>query len=80
MKDPVDRSGADYVLNPIYAPYFNISYRKRRKLSIKAQDLVILMRGRSDERRKLEQRFIRQWDVEPEQLDKTLFSYFQIGG
>ena len=35
----------DYVLNPTYAPYFQISYRKGRKLHLSATDFNILCSG-----------------------------------
>lgn len=35
----------DYILNPIYAPFFNISFRKGRKLEINTDQAEILLTG-----------------------------------
>ena len=42
QKQEYDPEGLDYVLNPIYAPYFHISYRKRRCLTLRSDDLATL--------------------------------------
>ena len=36
---------ADWILNQIYCPHFNISYRKRKKLSLKAGQVHIILHG-----------------------------------
>lgn len=43
----------DYQLNPIYSPYFQISYRRKRKLEISTADFQILYSGNEDEYRVL---------------------------
>ena len=68
----------EYVLNPIYAPYFNISYRKKRKLELSTNDVVCLLRGTMDEFTNLMQRYEKEWKVDNEEQPLTLFSY--IGG
>ena len=50
-------------VNPIYSPYFNISYRKRRKLELTADEVTILIRGSYDERRTLLSRYYKKWTV-----------------
>ena len=63
----------DYVLNPIYAPYFQISYRKGRKLELTSGDFVILSSGSADEfRRKLYARLRQDWDVDREESSESL--------
>ena len=63
----------DYVLNPIYAPYFQISYRKGRKLELTGSDFKILSSGSADEfRRDLYSRLRRDWDVEQEDSGESL--------
>ena len=42
-KSDYDVAQSDLVLNPIYAPHFNISYRKRRKIALKATEVDILL-------------------------------------
>ena len=41
-------TSSDYILNPIYAPYFGISYNKGRKLEIAAKEINDLMNGGRD--------------------------------
>ena len=36
---------ADYILNPIFSPYFQISFRKKRSFPIKANQLLIMLEG-----------------------------------
>ena len=63
----------DYVLNPIYAPYFQISYRKGRKLELTSSDFTILSSGSADEfRQNLYARLRRDWDVEQEDSAESL--------
>ena len=63
----------DYVLNPIYAPYFQISYRKGRKLELSGSDFNILSSGSADEfRTKLYSRLRRHWDIDQEPTTESL--------
>jgi len=64
----------DYVLNPIYAPYFHISYRKKKKLDLTADELRCLISGSVDEVRALFKEFARKWQVEPTEAAPSLFS------
>ncbi len=43
----------DYQLNPIYSPYFQISYRRKRKLEISTEEFQVLFSGNEDEYRGL---------------------------
>lgn len=38
-------NGVEYLFNPIYAPYFGISYRKKRRVSLSLADFQILAFG-----------------------------------
>ena len=38
-----------YMLNPIYSPYFHITYRKKRKLELSTEEVICLIRGSLDE-------------------------------
>jgi len=42
-KSDYDIAHTDLILNPIYAPHFSISYRKRRKITIKAAIANVLL-------------------------------------
>lgn len=65
----------EYVLNPIYAPYFHISYRKKRRLELRSDDLICLIRGNYEQVSNLLKRFSRGWSVEPSEMAPTLFSH-----
>ncbi len=65
---------SDYVLNPIYSPYFHISYRKKRKLELGTNELSVLIRGNLEEVKSLLNRFSKEWEVDAEELVPSLFS------
>lgn len=46
-------SGSEYQFNPIYSAYFTISYRKKRRIEISANDFYTLCFGADDEYYKL---------------------------
>lgn len=54
----------EYVLNPIYAPYFHISYRKKRKLEISKTTLETLISGSLDEFETLLKRYRDKWNID----------------
>jgi hypothetical protein len=62
-KDPSRPDPIEYVLNPIYSPYFYISYRKRRKLELSTSHVICLMRGSVDQFSILMRDFAKRWDV-----------------
>ena len=74
IKDPMKPHSNDFVLNPIYAPYFNITYRKIRKLEISASDFAILARGTFEDASTLLRTYSKQWKVESDTLNPTLFA------
>jgi hypothetical protein len=63
-KDPLDLEGSEYVLNPIYAPYFHISYRKRRRLDLTAAEFRALTTGSYDDFARLLRRYAQGWKVD----------------
>jgi hypothetical protein len=76
IKQPVAViSKSEYVLNPIYAPFFNISYRKRRRLQLSVGDFHTLKQGSYEEVRELLNRYSRKWSVDPAEANPTLFSH-----
>lgn len=46
-------SSSDYVLNPVYSPYFQISFRKKRSLQISGAQLLMMLEGDQRERDQL---------------------------
>lgn len=51
----------EYTLNPIYAPFFNISYRKGRKLELSSRQAEALLTGTEMEKQGLFKDFRAQW-------------------
>ena len=76
VKKEVKVISFEYVLNPIYAPYFNITYRKRRQMGLTQEDLEILIHGTFDTVNALLKRFSKQWFVD-DSADTTLFFRFE---
>ena len=59
-KAGVGQDIVDYQLNPIYAPYFQISYRRKRKLEISVEQFHMLIMGNENEYRDLARGLSRQ--------------------
>jgi hypothetical protein len=59
-KSGVGQDIVDYQLNPIYAPYFQISYRRKRKLEISVEQFHMLIVGNENEYRDLARGLARQ--------------------
>lgn len=68
-----ERENYEYQLNPIYAPYFQISYRKKRRISLSTNDMIVLIRGRLSDFNSLVNRFKKRW-IKDEKDVETLFS------
>ncbi|PHR46279.1 MAG: hypothetical protein COA32_12055 [Fluviicola sp.] len=68
----------EYVLNPIYAPYFHISYRKKRKLEFTTETLNVLLNGGLDEYEKLLKSYKEKWNLIEKNEVSNLFSDLDI--
>lgn len=69
----------EYVLNPIYAPYFHISYRKKRKLELSESNFHVLIKGSLDEYEDLLKSFKQQWNIDQNDTQsRDLFSDLKI--
>ena len=66
-KDGLYAERVDYVLNPIYSPYFNISYRKGRKLEFTTEQIQCLLRGTLGEFRSLIRAVSKRWKLSEEE-------------
>ena len=64
----------EYVLNPIYAPFFHISYRKKRKLEISSEELKTIINGTYDEFKILMKSFENKWVLDPDEYALPLFA------
>lgn len=63
----------DYQLNPIYAPYFQISYRRKRKLEISVEQFHTLAMGNENDYKELARGLARQLsDSDAQQLGLQL--------
>jgi energy-coupling factor transporter ATP-binding protein EcfA2 len=47
----------DYILNPVFSPYFQISFRKKRSLQISTNDLLFMFEGDQTQRDSLVREF-----------------------
>lgn len=54
---------SEYVLNPIYAPFFGLSYNKGRKLEMPAQQAELMLTGGVEEFTTLLRQYEKQWSV-----------------
>lgn len=59
-KSGVGQDIVDYQLNPIYSPYFQISYRRKRKLEMSVEQFRMLIMGNENEYRALVRGLARQ--------------------
>lgn len=59
-KTGVGQDILDYQLNPIYSPYFQISYRRKRKLEMSVEQFHMLVMGNENEYRELARGLARQ--------------------
>lgn len=63
----------EYVFNPIFAPYFGISYNKGRKLEIPAASVDVLLAGSRDEMNKLVKSYQKKWKLSGDTDQISLF-------
>ena len=79
IKDGTQPAAVEWILNPIYAPYFHISYRKRRKHVFTPPEVTILIRGTYEARRDLLQKLRARWAVDSDELQLPLFAHVGDG-
>ncbi|WP_457953501.1 ORC-CDC6 family AAA ATPase [Achromobacter xylosoxidans] len=72
-KSGVGQDIVDYQLNPIYSPYFQISYRRKRKIELSVEQFHILVLGNENEYKALARGLARQLsDTDVQQLGLQL--------
>jgi len=72
-----DIADKDYVLNPIFAPFYGISYRKIRKVEFDWDEVRILFLGSEDEFDGMYKRYLSRWkNVESE--DSKLIAHQNV--
>lgn len=62
-KSNYDLAQTDVVPNPIFSPYFGISYRKKRKLTLSAAQVNTLLTGSGAQFELILKEFAAKWDV-----------------
>ena len=62
-KSNYDLAQTDVVPNPIFSPYFGISYRKKRKLTLSAAQVNTLLTGSGAQFEQILKEFAAKWDV-----------------
>ncbi|WP_285404286.1 hypothetical protein [Luteibacter sp. ME-Dv--P-043b] len=79
-KDTKNKSDAslaqhDYIPNPIFSAYFGISYRKRKKITLKASEVNVIFSGSDNHFEALLRSFLTKWDLSasPEDVNQGLF-------
>ena len=77
QKDALAQASMEYVLNPIYAPYFRITYRKRRRIELTTEDFITLSRGNYDDFRQLLKRYTDKWNVHLDDVNESLFTHLK---
>jgi hypothetical protein len=77
QKSPDEPANTEYILAPIYAPYFHISYRKKRRLQLTTDELITLVRGAYEDVRELLRKYRAEWDIDEAELTPTLFAHLE---
>ena len=68
----------EYVLNPIYAPFFHISYRKRRRIELSADEFMTISNGSIDDFQKLLKKYRTAWSATVRQPESLFLSGFEL--
>ena len=55
---------SEYILNPIYAPFFGLSYNKGRKFELQSGEAEAMLTGRVDEFTQLLRQYEKSWSVD----------------
>lgn len=63
-KSSIGNDIVDYQLNPIYAPYFQISYRRKRKVELSVDQFNLLISGNEDDYRRLAKSMVKDLPVQ----------------
>ena len=59
-----DLEASDYFPNPIFAPYFGISYRKIRKITISASEFNVIISGSDDDFEQVVKKYESKWGID----------------
>lgn len=68
----------EYILNPIYAPYFHISYRKKRSVQFTSDEMNTIVFGDFNQFQTYMDRVSKSWKISP--TDATISLFTQLEG
>jgi hypothetical protein len=68
----------EYILNPIYAPYFHISYRKKRSVQFSMEEISSIIFGDFNEFESLMKNVSKSWKLIPSDSTMNLFTDFEV--
>lgn len=71
-KNPNKLALTEYQLNPIYAPKFGISYRRKKRTELTLSELNVICTGSAEEYTALRDIFLDRWDVEYKNTQQEL--------
>ena len=64
IKDDLQITSKEYSLNPIYAPRFGISYRKKRGIKFSLKDFKTILNGSADDFEVIRKSYQQKWKLE----------------
>lgn len=78
IKDDLQMTTREFLLNPIYSPRFGISYRKKRGITFSLEEIEVLRRGDSDAFENMKKSYQKKWrnedtDEKHDSVQSTLF-------
>ena len=66
----------EYILNPIYAPYFHISFRKKRSVQFSGDEMNTIVFGDFNKFQTYMDKVLKSWKISP--LDTTINLFTQL--
>ena len=67
----------EYILNPIYAPYFHISYRKKRSVQFNSDEMNTIVFGDFNEFQSYMDKVLKSWKISPSDTTINLFTQLE---
>ena len=67
----------EYILNPIYAPYFHISYRKKRSVQFNSDEMNTIVFGDFNEFQSYMDKVLKNWKISPSDTTINLFTQLE---
>lgn len=67
----------EYILNPIYAPYFHISYRKKRSVQFRSDEIATIVFGNFTEFQGYMDKVLKNWKIAHSDTTINLFTQLE---